>query len=210
MSDSALIKKLQIKPGMRMAIINSPQAYLGRLAELPAGAAIVKGREADLEFVQVFARNRAELESLLQGALARLKPDGLFWVCYPKLTAKEASDLSRKILWEAVSKHGIRPVAQVAIDDVWSAMRFRPAGKVLSTSPGPAAKGLATKDRTIIVPADLKKALAKNKTARERFVKLSYTHRKEYVRWIEDARKPETRLRRIMKTIERLASGGSR
>jgi len=210
MTGQALVRKLQIKPGMRMAVIRPPQGYPGRLAGLPPGAVIAKGEEADLDFIQVFARNRAELESLLPGALARLKPDGLFWVCYPKLTAEEASDLSREVLWEVASKLGIRPVAQIAIDQVWSAMRFRPAGKIKSAGPGPAARRAAPKDKTVVVPEDFKKALAKNKTAQARFEILSYTHRKEYVRWIEEAKKPETRARRIANILEMLSSGGSR
>jgi len=58
-------------------------------------------------------------------------------------------------------------------------------------------------------PALVKKLLAKNGAARERFEKLSYTHRKEFILWIEEAKKPETRARRVAKTLEMLSSGGS-
>ncbi len=59
--------------------------------------------------------------------------------------------------------------------------------------------------RTVEVPADFAKALAKNKTAKAAFDKLAYTHRKEHVRAIEDAKTDETRQRRIAKAIEKLA-----
>ena len=59
--------------------------------------------------------------------------------------------------------------------------------------------------RTIKAPADFARALKGNAAAKARWDKLSYTHRKEYVAAIEGARKPETRARRIAKTIERLA-----
>jgi hypothetical protein len=64
-----------------------------------------------------------------------------------------------------------------------------------------------TEERTVEVPADLQKALNKNKTAKTFFEKLAYTHRKEYVKWIEEAKKEETRARRIEKTIEMLEEG---
>jgi hypothetical protein len=61
-----------------------------------------------------------------------------------------------------------------------------------------------TAPRTVAVPADLNAALASSASARVLFDKLSYTHRKEYVRWIESARRPETRARRIEQLLKRL------
>ena len=61
-----------------------------------------------------------------------------------------------------------------------------------------------TAPRTVAVPPDFDRALAKSKTVKARFDKLSYTHRKEYVQWIEGAKRPETRARRIEQAISRL------
>ena len=62
-------------------------------------------------------------------------------------------------------------------------------------------------ERTVKVPADLEKALSKNRAAKDRFDGFAYTHRKEYVRWIEEAKKTETRERRITQAVERIAKG---
>jgi hypothetical protein len=59
--------------------------------------------------------------------------------------------------------------------------------------------------RTIKAPTDLARALKASPPAQTRWKELSYTHQKEYVTAIEDAKRPETRARRIEKTIERLA-----
>jgi hypothetical protein len=61
-----------------------------------------------------------------------------------------------------------------------------------------------TELRTIEVPADLMQALKSEPEAKTFFEKLSYTHQKEYVNWIEEAKKKETRQRRVTKTIEML------
>jgi hypothetical protein len=66
---------------------------------------------------------------------------------------------------------------------------------------------LDTEPRTVTVPDDLRSALARDDTAREAFEKLSYTHRREYVEWIEQAKRPETRARRIAGTLERVCAG---
>jgi hypothetical protein len=61
--------------------------------------------------------------------------------------------------------------------------------------------------REVTVPADLAGALAGDAAAREFFDGLSYTHRKEWVRWIEEAKRPETRATRLGKTVESLRAG---
>jgi hypothetical protein len=64
-----------------------------------------------------------------------------------------------------------------------------------------------TEVRVIETPNDLMKELKKDKEAKAFFDKLSYTHQKEYVTWITEAKKEETRQNRIVKTIERLKTG---
>ena len=59
--------------------------------------------------------------------------------------------------------------------------------------------------RTVKPPADLARALKANPAAKARWEELSFTHRKEYVEAIEEAKKPETRARRLAKAIEQLA-----
>ncbi len=63
--------------------------------------------------------------------------------------------------------------------------------------------------RTIKPPADLARALKASQAAQARWKQLSFTHQKEYVAAIEDAKKPETRVRRLKKTIEQLAGKSS-
>jgi hypothetical protein len=62
-------------------------------------------------------------------------------------------------------------------------------------------------ERVITVPTELKRAFRSEKEAKAAFEKLSYTHKREYVMWIEEAKKEETRQRRIAKAIEMLKQG---
>jgi hypothetical protein len=72
-----------------------------------------------------------------------------------------------------------------------------------------AAAGIRIGDRVRvrIEPDDLARALKKDRAASQAFEWLSYTHRKEYAQWVEDAKRPETRQRRVEKTIEMLRAG---
>ena len=84
------------------------------------------------DFVQVFAKDGANLERLAVKAAKSVTDNGLLWVSYTKKSPAESSDLSRSVLWEPMAPTGLRPVAQVSIDETWSALRFRPASQVRS------------------------------------------------------------------------------
>ena len=129
MVESALTKKLKLKPGQQAAVINAPPGYAGQLGvEISTGLAGKPGHSVD--FLQIFVKTGQEVEKLLPDAIRVLKHDGLLWISYPKGSAKVKTDLNRDTLWKAMEKHGLAGVFMVSIDDVWSAMRFRPLDKV--------------------------------------------------------------------------------
>jgi hypothetical protein len=66
---------------------------------------------------------------------------------------------------------------------------------------------LDTEPRTVTVPRDLSTALAADATAKKAFAAMSFTHRREYVTWVEEAKRPETRARRIEATVARVREG---
>ena len=130
MASTKLLKKLRMQPNQRVLILNAPDRYLDELGPLPEGVELAQEPERDLDFVHVFAKDLAELGELAPVASESVKRDGLFWVSYPKKSAKVESDLSRDVVWQEVAKTGLRAVSQVSVNDVWSAIRFRPAGQV--------------------------------------------------------------------------------
>lgn len=67
-----------------------------------------------------------------------------------------------------------------------------------------------TQPRTVRVPADLRKALAERPSAQAAFDALSFTHRREWVEWVEEAKRPDTRARRIAGTVEGVGKGRTR
>ena len=71
------------------------------------------------------------------------------------------------------------------------------------------ALALDEEPRTVAVPADLEAALHADAGAAERWERLSHSHRREHVEWIEEAKRPDTRQRRVSRTLERLRDGRS-
>jgi hypothetical protein len=130
MSDTTILKKLRLQAGQKALLLNAPQGYQDALGELPTGVVLTTQPDGVYDFVQLFVKDRAELERLGPSAFQAVKYDGLLWVCYPKQTGKIKSDLNRDNLWELTKPTGFSPVTQIAIDETWSALRFRPAEKV--------------------------------------------------------------------------------
>ena len=129
MGDAALIQKLGLMPGQRAAVVNPPDGYAGRIGP-PQGVEMTTDLEGTFDFVQVFAKDRATLDRHLETAHAALKPGGLFWIAYPKGSSKVPTDLNRDVFLRALRHLGVRPVTQVSVDEVWSALRFRPFAEV--------------------------------------------------------------------------------
>ena len=93
--------------------------------ELPAG--VTGTRDPDrADAVLLFAATQAELDRRAGPLLEAARADRLAWVVYPK-GGQKGTDLDRDTLARHLAPHGIRPVRQVAVDELWSALRFRPS-----------------------------------------------------------------------------------
>ena len=130
MAAHSLLKKLHLKGDQRALVLNPPPGYLDELGPLPAGVELIQQAEGSFDFVQVFAKDMGELERFLPTALQAVKPDALLWIAYPKGGTKAGTDLNRDILWNTVAQHHFSGVTLIALNEVWSAMRFRPSEKV--------------------------------------------------------------------------------
>jgi hypothetical protein len=120
MSTKTVAAKLLVKPQTTVWV--SDPAHRPLLEPLPDGAHHVENlKEADVAVV--FAADAAAARSLLDRHRDQLTAPGVLWVAYPK---GNKSDINRDTLWPIVGEYGLRPYSQVAVDEVWSALRFRP------------------------------------------------------------------------------------
>jgi hypothetical protein len=198
---ATLAQKLRIKPGQSMLILNAPQSFLNLLGGLPENKIETGNVSGKSGFIHLFVKDSAELEHWFPIALHSFSEDTVFWISYPKQTSKIKTDLNRDNGWEVIFRAGYRPVSAIAIDDDWTALRFRKG--TFNRTPPSADKST----RTVVVPDDFRLALSTQGEALIKFERLAYTHRKEYVQWIEGAKKPETRERRIKQAVEKIVSG---
>jgi hypothetical protein len=110
--------KLQLKRGQGLEATPAPESIASALAEITHTAA------SEEPALLVFVTDRSTLEEQRAQIVAAAAGDRLTWVSYPK-SGQLGTDLNRDSLTALLRTSGIQPVRQVAIDDVWSALRFR-------------------------------------------------------------------------------------
>lgn len=120
MSPKTVAQKLLVKPNTTVWVSDRARAEL--LAPLPEGARLVSS-PATATTAVVFVEDQASLRTILAKRGGQLSAAEALWIAYPK---GNRSDINRDTLWPIVAEHGMRPIGQVAVDDVWSALRFRP------------------------------------------------------------------------------------
>ncbi len=133
MSGKSVAAKLGLKLGHAVRLIAPPAEVEALLGEMPDDSNLATDGDGPFDAVILFVPTTATLTTYSAEAIAALKPGGLLWLAYPKKTGAIASDMSRERAWEAFAALDWRPVSQIAIDDTWSALRFRPLADVKST-----------------------------------------------------------------------------
>jgi Bacteriocin-protection, YdeI or OmpD-Associated len=209
-----LLEKLQLKDERNLLVQGLPSTIEKQFAKLAFSknlSPLLKIRKID--FALVFAVNEQQLGGIVREVLPALQPDAKFWVAYPKIGSKIATTLNRDCNFECIVSEGYETVRQIAIDHVWTAVRFKKSDPVAVLTKAVAREavlemaGIDPVDRTILPPADFAKELRRSKVASHFFEELSFSDQKEYVIWIASAKKEETRSRRLGQAIDKLIAG---
>ncbi|MDR2516126.1 MAG: hypothetical protein LBC88_01950 [Spirochaetaceae bacterium] len=122
--EQEIFTRMKVKTAGQGLVVNAPDTY-------PPHSFTVYGGEANgpYPFIHVFVRSREDFKAYVPAVSALLAGGGLFWISYPKGSAKTRPDINRDSLWDLVIPQGFHPVAQIALDETWSAVRLKPNEK---------------------------------------------------------------------------------
>ena len=123
MSESTLARKMKLKPGASAAIINAPENYI---EEFKYDSEISQKLNGTFDWVQIFVRNKAELDELAPKAARALKPVSILWISFPKGISKDQTDLTRDKGWESVQALDLKWINLISVNETWSAFSLRP------------------------------------------------------------------------------------
>jgi hypothetical protein len=121
-----LFEKLQLQDAKNLLVQGLPSSIEKQFAKVSFAknvTPLLKTRKID--FALVFAVNETQLSGILREVLPALHKDANFWIAYPKTTSKIVTDLNRSSSWDCISNSGYHDAEEVALDHVWSAIRFK-------------------------------------------------------------------------------------
>lgn len=124
---STLLKKLNFKDQKSILVLNAPVAYPETMIDFDSYLEVKNElRSEPVEFALTFCARLEEIEKFAPAIDKDLVEDGLLWFAYPKGSSKKYKcEFNRDNGWGALGKLGYEPVRQIAIDEDWSALRFR-------------------------------------------------------------------------------------
>jgi len=123
-SGTPLLKKLGIKPGFSMFILQAPEGYIDWLSPLPEDVLVQRSLKGEFDFIHLFVKDRQVFEKEFVKSKQHLKKTGMLWISWPKKSSKVPTTLDENIIREFGLEEGLVDVKVCAVNDVWSGLKF--------------------------------------------------------------------------------------
>lgn len=124
---SSVFKKMNLKDEKEIVVLNAPESFSPELAALK-GVKILRdaGKVPEIQYALAFVTKQAEVDAISRAVAPKAKRDAQVWFAYPKGTSKRYKcEFNRDNGWVVINGLGWRGIRMVAIDEDWSALRFR-------------------------------------------------------------------------------------
>ena len=124
-SGTPLPRKLGIKSGMSMAVLNAPPNFDAILGELPERVTTSQRLSGHRDLVLIFITRQADLAARVPALTSAIAPNGMVWVAWPKRASKIETDMTEDVIREIVlPSSDLVDVKVCAIDHVWSGLKL--------------------------------------------------------------------------------------
>jgi len=123
-SGTPLPKKLGIKAGFRVCLVDAPPEVRGDLSAELAACEIVSNGKTPLDFAMLFMKSKTTLTKEFKRISRLLAPAGMLWISWPKKSSGVATDLDENIIREIGLAAGLVDVKVCAVTEVWSGLKF--------------------------------------------------------------------------------------
>ena len=126
---ATVFAKLNLKDHKQIVVVGSPGSFESELAALKGVEIIRELKKAkELTFSLAFVTTQEQVNTLAPAIARKAEGDAVVWFAYPKVSSKKyKSQINRDNGWSVLGQEGFEPVRMVAIDEDWSAVRFRRA-----------------------------------------------------------------------------------
>lgn len=211
--ENSLLRKLQIKPGSMISVVNAPKNTTAILDSFPLNVGVSYEFSPSVDAYLIFATTQEALISVLNEFDHSIIKTAIIWVFYPKAKSKLASGWKFMPSQSALLAFNLAPCRAISVDETWTGMRLKAPEAIKRTGLANAeitknafGQYINVAQKKVTLPDDVKDAFIDNPEALAVFEHLAYSHKKEYILDILKAKREETRTQRIVKMINSLNS----
>jgi len=123
-SGTPLAKKLGIKDGFRISVINEPDHYYSLFEDMPPDVDIVHNLKTKLDLIHYFVKDAKQLENDIQQLKDSIQQNGMIWISWPKKSSKLPTDITEDVIRAIALSNGLVDIKVCAIDSVWSGLKL--------------------------------------------------------------------------------------
>lgn len=121
-SGTPLAKKLGIKEGFTIALINQPEYYFSLFTDFPENVKVINKTGVDL--VHYFASEEKKLQKDIGQLKNRIQPNGVIWISWPKKSSNVVTDVTEDVIRSIALKNGLVDIKVCAVDETWSGLKL--------------------------------------------------------------------------------------
>lgn len=123
-SGTPLAKKLGVKAGAEVFVVEEPEGYRDWLAPLPEDVTLVTRASKSTDLIHLFVTSKKKLETALRSYRRQIKPDAMVWVSWPKKAAKLETDIVEDTIREIALPLGYVDIKVCAVSEIWSGLKL--------------------------------------------------------------------------------------
>jgi len=123
-SGTPLAKKLGIKAGFAIRLINAPDYYFDLFTDLPKNVTVMADEASQKDFIHFFTKDESEYTRTLPHLKSEIKRDGMIWVSWPKKSSKVVTDITEDTIRNYALQTGLVDIKVCAVDAIWSGLKL--------------------------------------------------------------------------------------
>jgi hypothetical protein len=123
-SSTPLAKKLGLKNGHKIKIVNDPIEYFDLFEEFPSDVNIIDDDKTKKDFIHYFTTSASQLRQDIKLLKHEIEENGMIWISWPKKSANVETDLDGNLVREIGLKNGLVDIKVCAVNEVWSGLKF--------------------------------------------------------------------------------------
>ena len=123
-SGTPLAKKLGIKDGFRIRIVNQPPGYFDLFTDLPLDIEILEEKKTRKNLVHYFTKQFRELQRDIIALRNEIETDGMIWISWPKKASKVSTDITEDLIRNLALSNGLVDIKVCAVDEIWSGLKL--------------------------------------------------------------------------------------